>query len=1034
MTTYLNSQHATNIQGQVIQKRQSHGQAITKFKPNYSSQQSTSPSTNQRYTKPSKQNFNIASNNQVKVGKIYLEENQLNLHRLGAQSNSPKGHSKASLNQQKMFVVHKNQDYPSVSDNNTFDAQNVQMKAGGVSNYIMLSQELKKAPQRVSQEQSKLKLNKSNQSQGSYKNKINTTHQDYLLQQNKSPSNMQYEKGSKIQRRDSAKLENGHQSFGSMSRQINNYYQIIQNNQQAIMQHQMVTRTRNHDDEKIHKFNTTQQIGKRDSIKDQSSLALSNIPQQILSPNNPTKNQNIFNQKRQSYQPQLTKQTYAYNKNQDPIILSPKNKNKLDRQFFSDEEENVNNCSKDSSQNAQNWQRLSKDSQDNGYNPQNDIKDNYYSKNVKIQSQIKDIARQLWVAAEVGDQQVILKILKSLSQSQSQLQINCTNSDGWTPLHVAASEGHTHIVDILIQQGANIECKTKSNRTPLHIACIRGNLGVVQILVLAGSDTNAKDVDGNTPAHFCAEYGHHDSLRFLLTKHPTLFAKNKEGKSPIDLSVSNEILMTFEEYIQSAKHFLYAKETQQQIQVQNNTEAQSTSLGSQRQRPQQQLNTNSSGSEQSKTSRYSIDEHKQQNNQTKQIQILDSKMRTTQNSNGERQQQPNDLPNQNPYMSATQPQKIQDFNKASYSSGSTQGMQQTPSSYSLKQLPVEEKEDIRLGPDMFVPLKMLGSGSFGEVYLVKEKGTNQLYAMKVLNKSKIMGQNLVRYAKTERNVLSYTKHPFIVNLNYAFQTDTKLFLILDFCPGGDLGKCLQRERKFTEDRARIYAAEILLALEDLHKRDIIYRDLKPDNVVLDFDGHAQLTDFGLSKEGVEEVAKGAKSFCGSVAYLAPEMLRRAGHGKSVDWYLFGVLLYEMVVGCPPYFSPKKEELFNNIQKGVLKIPASLSEECKNLIVSLLNRNPAKRLGAGSDGSQEIKEHPFFEPMDWNVAKAKQLKPPKPDINMKLLQQIQNFDQPPDESLYRVFEDTEELDPDIFENKTVEGWSFIQGIGTIIHQD
>ncbi len=120
-----------------------------------------------------------------------------------------------------------------------------------------------------------------------------------------------------------------------------------------------------------------------------------------------------------------------------------------------------------------------------------------------------------------------------------------------------------------------------------------------------------------------------------------------------------------------------------------------------------------------------------------------------------------------------------------------------------------------------------------------------------------------------------------------------------------MGKILQRERKFTEERARIYTAEILLALEDLHKRDIIYRDLKPDNVVLEEEGHAQLTDFGLSKEGVLEGAKGAKSFCGSVAYLAPEMLRRVGHGKSVDWYLLGVLLYEMVVGCPPYFSPKK---------------------------------------------------------------------------------------------------------------------------------
>jgi serine/threonine protein kinase len=113
-----------------------------------------------------------------------------------------------------------------------------------------------------------------------------------------------------------------------------------------------------------------------------------------------------------------------------------------------------------------------------------------------------------------------------------------------------------------------------------------------------------------------------------------------------------------------------------------------------------------------------------------------------------------------------------------------------------------------------------------------------------------MGQNLVRYAKTERDVLSYTKHNFIVNLNYAFQTKTKLFLILDFCAGGDLGKVLQKERKFTEERARIYTAEILLALEDLHKRDIIFRDLKPDNIVFDGDGHSLLTDFGLSKEGI----------------------------------------------------------------------------------------------------------------------------------------------------------------------------------------
>jgi serine/threonine protein kinase len=155
---------------------------------------------------------------------------------------------------------------------------------------------------------------------------------------------------------------------------------------------------------------------------------------------------------------------------------------------------------------------------------------------------------------------------------------------------------------------------------------------------------------------------------------------------------------------------------------------------------------------------------------------------------------------------------------------------------------------------------------------------------------------------TERNVLSVTNHPFIVKLNYAFQTQDKLFLILDYCCGGDLGEHLQKEKRFPEERVKIYLAETILALEDLHKRDVIFRDLKPDNIVLDQEGHAMLTDFGLSKEGVLEHHTGAKSFCGSVAYLAPEMLKRCGHGKAVDWYLLGVVMYELLVGIPPYYA------------------------------------------------------------------------------------------------------------------------------------
>ena len=238
-----------------------------------------------------------------------------------------------------------------------------------------------------------------------------------------------------------------------------------------------------------------------------------------------------------------------------------------------------------------------------------------------------------------------------------------------------------------------------------------------------------------------------------------------------------------------------------------------------------------------------------------------------------------------------------------------------------------------IGPQSFIATKLLGIGSFGEVYLVKKINTCQKYAMKVINKEKIISQNLVRYILTERRILSSINHPFIVRLHYSFQSTSKLFLILDYCPGGDLSDYLRREKKFTEERAKIYIMEILLALQHLHKKGIIFRDLKPDNVVIDDEGHALLTDFGLSKEGVFD-NQGAKSFCGSFAYLAPEMIKKTGHGKSVDWYLLGVLLYEMIVGVPPYYSNDKEQLFRNIRNGVLKIPSTMSVPARELILEV----------------------------------------------------------------------------------------------------
>ena len=279
-----------------------------------------------------------------------------------------------------------------------------------------------------------------------------------------------------------------------------------------------------------------------------------------------------------------------------------------------------------------------------------------------------------------------------------------------------------------------------------------------------------------------------------------------------------------------------------------------------------------------------------------------------------------------------------------------------------------------ISPSNFICLAQLGKGSFGEVYLVQKIDSSEKYAMKVLRKERIMSQNLLKYALAERNVLSLSNHPFIVKLDYAFQTATKLYFVMEYCPNGDLAKHLLFEKRFKEPRAKFYICEVILALENLHKRDVIFRDLKPDNVILDEEGHCKLTDFGLSKEGVNENAY-AKSFCGSVAYLAPEMLKKQGHGKAVDWYLLGVLFYEMLVGMTPYFTTRKEDLFYNIENAELKIPNFVSKEAADLLRKLLERNPNKRLGGCGRDADEIKEHPYFKDVDWKKVYEKKLKVP-----------------------------------------------------------
>ncbi|XP_038846526.1 ribosomal protein S6 kinase alpha-2-like isoform X3 [Salvelinus namaycush] len=250
--------------------------------------------------------------------------------------------------------------------------------------------------------------------------------------------------------------------------------------------------------------------------------------------------------------------------------------------------------------------------------------------------------------------------------------------------------------------------------------------------------------------------------------------------------------------------------------------------------------------------------------------------------------------------------------------------------------------------------------------------------MKVLRKATLKVRDRVR-SKMERDILAEVNHPFIVKLHYAFQTEGKLYLILDFLRGGDLFTRLSKEVMFTEEDVKFYLAELALALDHLHSLGIIYRDLKPENILLDEEGHIKITDFGLSKEAIDH-DKRAYSFCGTIEYMAPEVVNRRGHTHSADWWSFGVLMFEMLTGSLPFQGKDRKETMALILKAKLGMPQFLSPEVQSLIRALFKRNPTNRLGAGPDGVEEIKRHNFFGNIDWNKLYRREIKPPfKPAV-------------------------------------------------------
>jgi len=274
----------------------------------------------------------------------------------------------------------------------------------------------------------------------------------------------------------------------------------------------------------------------------------------------------------------------------------------------------------------------------------------------------------------------------------------------------------------------------------------------------------------------------------------------------------------------------------------------------------------------------------------------------------------------------------------------------------------------------FKIIKVIGRGSFGKVSLVEYLPTHEVYAMKSLKKDLLIEQDQIENTLLEKEILQTIDYPLLCGLVFCFQTEDRIFFVMPFLSGGELFQHLRKFRTFDEEKVRFYGAQIALALEYLHNKGIIYRDLKPENILMDEHGYLKLADFGMAKKLKED--EKAMSFCGTPEYLAPEIITMEGHDKSADWWSFGILLFEMLCGLPPFYVENLDRMYDLIKTSPVKFPKriNLSEEAKDIIRKLLDKNPRKRLGS-QNGIEEIKKHPFFASIDFAAIEQKKVPAP-----------------------------------------------------------
>lgn len=265
----------------------------------------------------------------------------------------------------------------------------------------------------------------------------------------------------------------------------------------------------------------------------------------------------------------------------------------------------------------------------------------------------------------------------------------------------------------------------------------------------------------------------------------------------------------------------------------------------------------------------------------------------------------------------------------------------------------------------------VGTGTFGRVFLVKDKKSKAFFALKQMKISDVIRLKQEQHVHNEKEVLTEISHPFLIRLFWTHHDDRFLYMLMDYVPGGELFSYLRSRGRFSNATGLFYTSEIVCAIEYLHSKEIVYRDLKPENILLDSEGHIRLTDFGFAKK----LSDRTWTLCGTPEYLAPEVIQSKGHGRAVDWWALGILVFEMLAGHPPFFDDNPFGIYQKILSGKLEFPRHLDFYVKDLIKKFLVIDRARRLGNMKNGADDVKKHRWFKTVDWDAVPLRKLKPP-----------------------------------------------------------